>query len=471
MVISSHDDFEVDRPPYLHGGKWKLKRKKPITVILGKNGSGKSILLRNIRNLNKKAFHYCIPERTGNIKFEAGTAVTQASGDKRANLSNQNFVANYRVQIISRIQIFLTKRGGRDAGVEPGVIEKVNQTLSELLHNFRFKILTDDPYYDLQRVNGGKVSDITELSSGESELLSLGLDILLMCEIWKIEEEKGLLLIDEPDSHMHPDLQQKFAKFLCDIYDHYEFPMIIATHSTTLLSALGNYGSNKTSVIYLDNNVEDQIAEEFDKTLKTLSTCLGGHALMGPLFHFPIVLVEGEDDYRIWSEVPRHNTVKISVIPCNGDEIFHYQKILEKIFTSILDSPTSSTGYALLDGDKQKPNVPENHVKFIKLACHESENLYLTDEILSEFTLDWKNACTKVKQESASGAHVTELNKIESMDRKDDDFKLIIGELAQIFDKEKLEWTHRLGKHLGNHTPIGQLSKFLGDEVINAIWN
>ena len=95
----------------------------------------------------------------------------------------------------------------------------------------------------------------------------------------------------------------------------------------------------------------------------------------------------------------------------------------------------------------------------------------MTNEILSEFELDWKNACTKVKQESASYAHVTELNNIESMNREDDDFKLIIDDLAQIFDKEKLEWTQRLGKHLGNHTPIGQLSKFLGDEVINAFWN
>ncbi len=54
---------------------------------------------------------------------------------------------------------------------------------------------------------------------------------------------------------------------------------------------------------------------------------------MGPLFGSPILLVEGDDDYRIWSQVPRHHIVNLAVIPSNGDEIKHYQKTLESIFS------------------------------------------------------------------------------------------------------------------------------------------
>ena len=42
------------------------------------------------------------------------------------------------------------------------------------------------------------------------------------------------------------------------------------------------------------------------------------------------MLVEGDDDYKIWSQAPRHGIVKISVIPCDGQQIDKYQKLLEK---------------------------------------------------------------------------------------------------------------------------------------------
>jgi hypothetical protein len=117
------------------------------------------------------------------------------------------------------------------------------------------------------------------------------------------------------------------------------------------------------------------------------------------LFGFPILL-EGDDDYRIWSEVPRHNVVKLSVLPCNGEEIHKYQKMLEKLFTSILDTSTKPSGHALLDGDKSKPQTAQNHVKYIQLNCSESENLYLTDEIMTSLNLDWNKACEKVIEKS-----------------------------------------------------------------------
>ncbi|TSA18093.1 MAG: hypothetical protein D4R72_02805, partial [Nitrosopumilales archaeon] len=197
-----------------------------------------------------------------------------------------------------------------------------------------------------------------------------------------------------------------------------------------------------------------------------------GHALMGPLFSFPILLVEGDDDYRIWSEIPRYHEVKISVIPCNGDEIRHYQKTLERLFSSILDSSTTSSGYALLDGDKSVPATTQNHIKYIKLACHESENLYLSDEILSSINgLTWDAVCEKVIKESVKyGSKATSLQQIRTWDRKIVDCKSLINEIATILDDKKLLWSQRLGKELGKNKPKGQLAEFLGDEVVNAIW-
>ena len=47
---------------------------------------------------------------------------------------------------------------------------------------------------------------------------------------------------------------------------------------------------------------------------------------MGQLMGSPMLLVEGDDDAQIWTQVPRHHVVDFAVLPCGGDEIKEYQK-------------------------------------------------------------------------------------------------------------------------------------------------
>ena len=90
------DDFEVPRPEYLGGKSWNLKNRTPITVIFGKNASGKSILLRTIHQKNPDIFHYCVPERGGEISFQPENVIQQLDPNQRANLSKENQNLAYR---------------------------------------------------------------------------------------------------------------------------------------------------------------------------------------------------------------------------------------------------------------------------------------------------------------------------------------------------------------------------------------
>ena len=195
---------------------------------------------------------------------------------------------------------------------------------------------------------------------------------------------------------------------------------------------------------------------------------------MGPLFACPILLVEGDDDYRIWSQVPRHNILKVAVIPCNGDQIKQYQKTLEKILACLLPSSSKPSGYALIDGDKPLPrqsSTPQVFVKFIRLSCHESENLYICDEILSDVETDWIRARELIKSNSSeAGAKKPILDTVDDWDRKTCDIKEVIEEIARIIDPKHVHWTLRVGKHLGKHYPEGQIAEFLGQSVIEELW-
>lgn len=463
-------DLEINKPNFIIGTKWVLKNLTPITVIFGKNGSGKSILLRSIRDGDPGSYHYCVPERGGNLSYEPGMTQQESNGNTRMTGSKNNLGGDYRVRIISRIGSYLTKKGGSRENVDVNDLNEIEKIIDEVLIDFRFSITSDYPPYTLKRSETGeKIGDIGQLSSGEAQLFTLSLDLILACEMWKLDKKTGYLLVDEPDTHLHPDMQQRFAKFLIKLNEKYNCKIIISTHSTTLLSSLGQYGDSRTSVIYLNTN-DEYHANPFGKVLKTLSTCLGGHALMGPLFSAPILLVEGDDDYRIWSEIPRHNSLNIAVLPCNGEEIFEYQKTLEKLFSSIMDKDVVN-GYALLDGDKKVPQCAQEHIRFLKLNCRESENLYLTDEILKELGHDWDSACKRVIQESDKyGQKSEELKKIETWDRKTVDCKNVINQVAQILDEKNLNWAYKIGKILGKSKPGGQLSEFLGNDVIQSLW-
>lgn len=468
----------INKPDWLGNTAWELKNLDEITILFGKNGSGKSQLLRSLLNKDHAIYHYVCPERSGDMTPEFGNSQNELIPNKRAGKRQFNSSPKYRQEVVSRIHALLLKIGSsRSPNSVADILDDIEEDLQILLTDFQFTITEREPFYKLKRrFNDELIQSVNALSSGEAEILALALDILTICALWKLDnQEKKVLLIDEPDTHLHPDLQGKLAYFLVQVLEKYNVQMIIATHSTTLLSALGYEGRGKTSVLYLSNINNEQKAVKFDKSLQELSTCLGGHALMGPLFNAPLLLVEGDDDNRVWNQVPRYHKLKLAVIPCQGaDEVKAYQKTLEKIFASLRTDQTHPVGFALLDGDQPlpyaNPNNPQTNVKFIKLSCLETENLYLTDEVLSSMGISWEDVKIRIKEQSDKfGEKQQQLNECDSWDRKNTKIKSIILQISHIIDPG-VHWTLRVAKCIGSKRPEGQIAEFLGSEVITSIW-
>jgi hypothetical protein len=367
-------------------------------------------------------------------------------------------------------------RGSTRAQQLPGDPTELEALLSNVLPDFEMELKGANPPYELRRrSNNAVVSDVNQLSSGEAQIATLALDIITVSAIWDMQDaQTRLLLIDEPDAHIHPDLQVRFADFLVQVTERFKLQIVVATHSTTLLAALGQFGAEFASVIYLDRTKPDFTARPFSKEIKELSACLGGHALMGPLFGVPLLLVEGDDDYRIWSQVPRYHVTSFSAIPTNGDEIKQYQKSLETILGALRESQEPA-GFALLDGDKElpqpNPDAPQKQIRFIKLACHEAENLFLTDEVLALLDTTWEKASSLISEKANQyGAKSTVLSNALGWDRKSVDIHDVINQITQILDPKNVHWTIRVARALGKERPSGNLLEFLGVDVANALW-
>lgn len=470
------NSITVARPPFLGGAEWTLSGLNAITVLLGRNGSGKSLLLRKIRDLAPASRHYVVPERTGEISFEANLLAEVIDAARRQGRSQSNFSANYRQEVVTRIQAYYTKRGTKPRSEINHDPEQLIKALSLVLPDFVVGVKGESPFYSLARVrDGAAVTSVSSLSSGESQLLSLGLDVLTITGIWELDgQDKRMLLIDEPDAHIHPDLQIKFADFLCHVSEEFKVQIIVATHSTTLLSALGHFGKDRVSVLYLERERSALAAEKINAVNRELAAVLGGHLVMGPLFAAPVLLVEGDDDYRVWVQVVRSGFVNVCVLPCNGEEIKRYQRTLERMFSALSES-RALRGIALLDGDKPlptpSPQSSQDYVRFARLACHETENLYLADEVLHELGHSWESARSKIAEDATNyGAKEDALRAAIDLDRKAGDVKSVINEIAEILDPKRLLWSVRLGKVMGRGRPSGMLAAFIGEPVLDLLW-
>ena len=470
------------RPQWLGGGQWILSDLTDVNVIFGKNSSGKSLLLRALFDELKGQSQYISPERGGEVSYQQGIVEEELQENRRGNQRRgKNQGTRFRQESISRLgslEMRIGELAGKGKRV-PTVLLKVERDLATLLPDFKFSIINEPPLFKLERYDYEKDQmtpvNPQQLSSGETEMLTLALDLLTICSLWELEERpQRVLLIDEPDPHLHPDLQLSLAEFIVRLGRDYNTQIFVATHSTTLLASLGQQRGSEVGVIYLNNAQSQQELIKFNEYYQKLSVCLGGHALMGPLFNAPLLLVEGDDDYQIWSHLPRNPNYghSLAVIPCEGEKIIQYQSTLEALFASLRETRSGPLGYALVDGDKSiSSNLSQEHIKFLKLKCHEAENLYLTDEVLNKLGYTWPEASRQIiGKANEYGDKAEALNQCENWDRKKEDVKNVIMPIAQILDPKGLPWTMRLGKLLGERKPKAQLAEFLGDDVIEAIW-
>ena len=348
----------IQRPAYFgEPSHWVLNGLTKFTILFGKNGSGKSVIMRLWRNQDIESCHYVVPERGGQLSYQANLLDTIQTATGRRNHTNDNQAPQYRDQVITRMGAYFTARGAylppagsACAEVHDFPPERIRSSLSSLFPDFEISVKSDPPYLNFVRLDTGEeVTTVQNLSSGEAQIITLAIDIISIIAMWVLKNQKmRILLIDEPDAHIHPDLQARFAGFIVSTANECDVQVIIATHSTTLLSAIGASAGEDASVIFLNRARSEYQASQFGDVHRDLTACLGGNLLMGPLFGSPLLLVEGDDDQKIWSQVPRHHVIDIAVMPCTGDTIKRYQAILDKLFSSLLGDGDGTVGFALL---------------------------------------------------------------------------------------------------------------------------
>jgi ABC-type hemin transport system ATPase subunit len=464
----------IARPPFLGGGDWSLGGFGEITVLLGRNGAGKSVLLRQWRNAYSGEVHYINPERSGHIGFDANIYAALIQNNELT--VDQNIDPQYRQKSATSIQRYLTSYATREGKVLFSLRE-LAAFLNIVLPGYEFELIDRPPFWKGRRVDTGLVIENSEqLSSGESQMLSMTMDIATQYgRLADCATSFKTLLIDEPDAHIHPEIQLNFCKFVADIQKRLGLRVVVATHSIEIIGGFALHCPERTSIAVVRPKETQIVAQKLDGLRAETVSTFGGGIIMGRVFGSQLLLVEGDDDHDMWSQAARHGLIDTAVVPCGGANfVKKRQRALEGLFSGLRDPTPARYGIALLDGDQPLPTAsascPQEFIQFAKLQCHETENLLLADEVLGKVGLDWATAQARIAASSCDESHKARLASIRSEDRKDADLKGMLGTLESVLFPNMGRWTRIVGNVLGANRPEGQLKEFVGEKLITALY-
>jgi len=463
---------------------YTLNTLNKINIVLGKNGCGKSTLLRQVEHglTGQEGYgrtRYVTPERGGSLIYEAGIEQNLAgdtnwlSGQRRRNLTpnfRQQSVAQYR-----RLETLVLREYEQDntkIKFDP-YVAKINSLLDNIeikRHDTSFKIFRKGTETEIN-------ADV--ISSGESELISLGIECLIFTKEL-LNEKENILFLDEPDVHLHPDLQVRLMHFLRDLVHESNFKILIATHSTAILGALESYIDTHLAFMSFDQKEIDfkAISDVYRKVLPVF----GAHPLSNVFNEAPILLVEGEDDERIWQQVVRSSGGKIKIYPCPVDSISNmndFEQETQKIIQTIYED---AQGYSLRDKDDGTEEIGDlPPIIRMKLSCRNSENLLLTDEVLGALSTTWDQLKSRIEiWLDVNGDHphfeVMKKFKMDGYDRKNYDVKIIRNDLMGVIGSEK-PWEVIIGQTISslswsdtlNFEEEGKILSYLGKKVVENI--
>jgi predicted ATP-binding protein involved in virulence len=241
-------------------------------ILTGKNGSGKTTVLRGIDGVLRNEGTTNPSAASGRVGF--GISKKDWIGqvqppvyayfeeqrktkvdDVKAPISEQEFAKLSLEQGLSKLlkqflvnkkvnQAFATIANNTASAEQQGkFFEAVEQTFQEVFQEKKLKLEFSQPAYEFfVRYPDGRQATLNQLPAGYSALLGIILELLVRVDMEQgkrgdfTTSPPGLVLIDEPEAHLHLEMQYQVMPLLTSLFPNVQF--IVATHSPAVASSI-----------------------------------------------------------------------------------------------------------------------------------------------------------------------------------------------------------------------------------------
>ena len=429
---------------------------------------------------------YITPERGGQLVYEGNIDTNRSQNpnwleeSRRGNQwqqFRQSSVSEFRNLEILVLRSIEQKEEVRSSSFNfDDEIAKINLILDRV--NLR---RSESAGFDLQTRDGEQPANATELSSGESELISLAIEILYfsyLCKTDQYREQENWLLLDEPDVHLHPDLQHRLMSLLITCMKDIRGKVAIATHSTPILSSLFVL-TNDVRIGLKQIEIKKLEFQSANEVWKAILPMFGSHPLSNVFNERPPLIVEGEDDERIWQTVTRHSQGRVSLYPCVAGDIQlmnHYEVTTNALVKSVYEH---ARAFSLRDGDGVPEEMDDLDVVIrFRLKCRNAENLIVTDDVLDELGVDLDTLRKKLDkwiQDNTEHKQYGDAEKFrdEGWNRKDSQLKNLRNIIVGVSGSTK-PWEIAVGRAISKlpenrFRSEHSLVRYLGDKLVNGL--
>jgi len=465
---------------------YTLNNLSKINVVLGKNGCGKSTALKKVQQAleNDSQFgntKYITPERGGALKYNPSIEQNTSSNPKwlphqlRKNqftqFKEQTVLQFRKLELLSLREIEQNPELRNDHGY---TFQAIVDAINTLLDNIEIKREGSD--FNIYNKADSAGIEPDSISSGESELIALGIECLVFAKE-SPEGSENILFLDEPDAHLHPDLQVRLALFLKGLVEENHFRVVLATHSTSFLAAFESYPNVSIEFIATGQTIIE--FKNVSDTYRRILPIFGAHPLSNLFNEAPIFLVEGEDDERIWQQAIRTSQGSLKLYPCAVDSIDHlneYEVQVAEIINSIYDS---AKAYSLRDRDEGIEDINDTPpVIRMRLSCRAAENLLLSDEVLLRLNINWEELKIKIENWLANNTEHSHYEvmldfKSTGFNRKNYNLKRIRNDLMGIIESSK-PWEVVVGQTIALTSYIdspadNSIQNYLGEKLVCSV--
>ena len=310
IKFTSHPAFEKDSTLTLFDGLGDVKNIPSFIFLAGENGSGKTSILDLVFNsLGKTKKGYLVSVEDSELDAELTLMEDKESVEVKITIEDGRIKANQDTEqfkvIYNKVDVSFKKT--KITSVTPTTVdekenpreesENLSQVIPQLLANVKTQDATYfDDYFQEHGVipaghtrkldrftnafekmfDGTKTFKTIKPQDGEIKIIftdmddnEVGLDTFstgekqIIYRVGSLLKDLGnldgaLVLIDEPETSLHPKWQRKYVQFLTDVFDGLDIQFIIATHSPYILQGL----KNSNSICYKIDRNKKQVEEE-----------------------------------------------------------------------------------------------------------------------------------------------------------------------------------------------------------------
>jgi predicted ATPase len=460
-----------------------VKKLGGINVIIGKNGSGKSSFLKEFDRASNNfgsgaAVRYITPERGGVLEYDPNIERNVSSSPNwLKDVRRNNQFGQFKQQsmlLYRRLELIVLREIEKDRETKTD-FESVIGQINGLLEHVKLERRASD--FAILPKTGNTEIPVAKISSGESEIIGLAIECITFARECK-NAPIGWLLLDEPDVHLHPDLQVRFATLLVELTKDSPMRIILATHSTAFLAALSDDTDSRVS--FLSSKASVLSFRSISESTKAILPVFGAHPLSAIFNKQKLLILEGSDDARIWQKANRCSKGQINVYPveAGGDgQLITYETEASEILQSIYES---ASAFSIRDRDDGPAEdlQPLGPVERFRLRCRTAENLLLADETLASLGSNWTELKMRITLWLSVNLHHSHFEDMKSFEaggyqRKDFPIKSVRNDLLAIIGTS-LSWEDAVGISISKisiqtSAPPDSLQAYLGSGICSAL--